>query len=299
MNGPQDWITTGSLIGATLAGAVACVAAVKRLRDAKTAPPDAEPHCTGAVRIERIAMLLATVLAAGVFLYRMTAVHRSWVPLQSHADGLSLLVALLGAVVIWSQWMRRLGGLALFMLPVMTLAALWAVCASWWTWRPFEIHDVWLTLHLLSVYIGALAVTAAAAAGALWLLVDRQLRAKDHAASRYRMLERLGSLEAIERTITLAATFGFILLTMGLVTGLVIVTDGNTKLGDGWWYSPKVLLAAIVWAIYALVMHVRFVPTFRGRRAAVLSIIGLILMLAVLGIAQALPSLPGALPGGG
>jgi ABC-type transport system involved in cytochrome c biogenesis permease subunit len=123
--------------------------------------------------------------------------------------------------------------------------------------------------------------------------VDRQLRARSHQAQRLHRLGALANLESIETGITRSATIGFVLITIGLITGLIIATGGPTRLGEGWWYSAKVLLAAAVWAIYALVMHVRFVPTFRGRRAAILSIVGLVLLIVVLGISQALPGLGG------
>jgi len=287
MTGPTDILTTTGMIGATALALGACGVAIKRV-------------CCAAGwerNVERVVVLLATLMTAGVFVYRMTVVHQEWAPLQSHVDGLALLAAMLGMVLVYVQWTKRLPGLDIFALPAMATITLWGFCASWWTMRWFETDSVWETTHLLSVFTGALGVTVAAAAGALWLYVDRQLRAKDHAADRLKRLGRLADIESIEQAITWAASAGFLLLTLALATGLIVVTDGENKLGPGWWYSPKVLLAAVVWAIFALVMHVRFVPTFRGRRAAILAIVGFVLMIAVLGIAQAIPD-PHASPPG-
>lgn len=279
MTGPQDWITTAGLIAATAAGAGATGAAIKRLCCAAGWEPAAQRDGT----------LIATLLCAAVFLYRALVVHQNWVPLQFHVDGLSLMAALLGFTMAYLHMTGRLPGVGLFALPLLTLLTLWGVCASWWTLKPFGIDSIWKSVHLLSVYMGSLAVTAAAAAGALWLYIDRQLRSKDHRAQRLRILGRLGDLESIEAAINVAATSGFVLLTIGLVTGLVIITADSAGLGGGWWHSPKVVLTAAVWIIFALVMHVRFVPTFRGRRAAILSIIGFVLILITMTIAQMLP----------
>ena len=279
MNGPQDWFTTAGLIAATISSIVACIAAAVRLL---RMPQRGRT-------LEIAAVITATVICGAVFMYRAFAVHQSWVPLQSHVDGLALLAGLVGMVVMWSYWTRRLQGLNVFLLPVMALVSLWGVCAGWWSWKPFDISSVWTSVHLFSVYIGTLSVAAAAAKGALWLYVDRQLRARTHQAQRLHRLGALANLESIEVGITRSATIGFVLLTIGLITGLIITTGGESRLGPGWWYSAKVVLAAGVWAIYALVMHVRFVPTFRGRRAAILSIVGLVLLIVVLGISQALP----------
>ena len=274
MSGPDDWITTTALAGATLTATAGAVAAFTRT--------------SGARRLERLAAVATAVLGAGVFCYRALAVHHQWSALPSHVDGLALLVALLAAAVVYLQWSGRLPGAGLFALPLLALLALWGVCASWWTLRLFEIGSVWQAVHRVSVYAGTVGLAAAAVAGGLWLYVDRQLRGRDHMAQRFAVLGRLGNLESIEQTITRSATLGFVLLTLGLLTGWVVVLAGPTRLGEGWWHSPKVILAAVVWVIFALVMHVRLVPVFRGRRAAVLSILGFVLLLGVMGLAQML-----------
>lgn len=276
---PPDWITTLGLIIATGSSAAAFAGALRRVREGDALGGWVSQALVG----------VATALSALLFVYRALVVHDGWVPLESHADGLLLLSALLGAAVLYLQWTRWAAGLGLFALPVLTLLLLWGVCASWWSLKLFSIRGVWEIVHLLSVYTGALGVAVAAAAGGLWLYIDRMLRAKDHRAERYRKLGRLGSLESIERVLTIAATVGFLLLTAGLATGVVVITDTDPADAAGWWYSPKVILAAAVWAIFALLMHLRYVPNFRGRRAAVLSIVGFVLLVAVFGIAQALP----------
>ena len=43
----------------------------------------------------------------------------------------------------------------------------------------------------------------------------------------------------------------------------------------------KVLLALSVWLVYALVLHSPINPAFRGRRAAMLSILGFVLTIGV------------------
>ena len=87
-----------------------------------------------------------------------------------------------------------------------------------------------------------------------------------------------------------AATLGFGLLSLGLIAGLIIITsnDGATRLGPGWWHSPKVLLSVAAWLLYALVLNVRHGTRFRGARAAWLSIAGLALLLTTLAIVTAM-----------
>jgi len=102
---------------------------------------------------------------------------------------------------------------------------------------------------------------------------------------------KLSSLERIEHVTYSSVTLGFALLTVGLVTGLVeILKHGRTNLGEHWYASPKVLLAFAVWVVYAIVLHAPINPSFRGRKAAILSVCGLVLTLGTLVAIQYVPS---------
>jgi ABC-type transport system involved in cytochrome c biogenesis permease subunit len=94
----------------------------------------------------------------------------------------------------------------------------------------------------------------------------------------------MGSLERLENLTHWAVSFGFALLTVGIVTGLgKIMKDGPaTKLGPHWITSPKVILAFAVWVVYAIALHTPITPAVRGRRSAMLSIVGFVLMIATL-----------------
>ena len=71
-------------------------------------------------------------------------------------------------------------------------------------------------------------------------------------------------------------------------------TANASALGPGWWHSPKIVLSAAAWLVYALVKNVRYATRFRGARAAWLSIAGLLLLLAAFGTVTALRDKPAA-----
>ncbi len=218
--------------------------------------------------------VLCTFGALGLFLYRWLIVNSQWQPLTAHVDGLLLIAVLLAGLILFLRSRAQVPGIAAFGLPVLTLVLAWAICASAWTFHPFPVGSVWLSLHLASVYVGTAMLAVAAMAGGLYLFAERRLRHKQAAPP-----PRLGSLEAIERVIIRTSTAGFGILTLGLLAGAVIyATEATTP---GWWYAPKIILAVIVWCIYAVVMNVRHTTRFRGARAAWLSILGLVLLLAV------------------
>ena len=101
-----------------------------------------------------------------------------------------------------------------------------------------------------------------------------------------------GSLERLEHYTRGSVTLGFALLTIGLITGLVEILkhDGAMRIGAQWYRSPTVLLTIGVWIIYAIVLHAPINPRFRGRRAAMLSIVGFVLMAGAIIAVQFTPT---------
>ena len=82
-----------------------------------------------------------------------------------------------------------------------------------------------------------------------------------------------------------AVTIGFALLTIGIITGFVqlIFQRQQTSIA-------KIVLTGAVWVIYALVLHSPINPSFRGRRTAMLSVLGFVLMIGTLVAVQFMPA---------
>jgi len=209
-----------------------------------------------------------------------------WQPIESHVDGLLLMATCHGAAVLFILSRRQLFGLSAFALPILTLFLAWAMCAAKWTYQPFNLetlHPVWMMLHLAGVYLGTLGAGVAAVAGAMYLYVQARLKHKTDLAA----MGRLASLETLEKLIVRAATVGFVLLSLGLVSGGVITLDGGPAVAG--WYAVKVVIAVVAWALYALLMNVRYSAAFRGTRAAWISILGFALLFVVYGVVVTLP----------
>jgi ABC-type uncharacterized transport system permease subunit len=187
---------------------------------------------------------------------------------------------LLALFVVYVQRHKPLVGLEWFVMPIVVLLLLAAAFFGSREFQPY-IGDTWSWVHRVSAYGGAVAFAIAAAAGAMYVIAVRRLRSKTPVAGGG---PQLGSLERLERLTMSSVTLGFALLTVGLITGLVeIVAEGKTT------YMTKIVLASSVWVVYAIVLHAPINPSFRGRKAAVLSVVGFALMVGTIVAVLVLP----------
>ena len=218
-------------------------------------------------------------VSLGVLLWHMlTRPAGGWLPLEDNFEAFIWLAVLLAGFVLYVQRTRPLGGLDWFVMPIVIILLIAAGVLG--KAKPQEyVGTTWYWIHLMTAFGGALAFAVACATGAMYLQANRRLRSKSLPGG-----PALGSLERLERITFTSVTLGFALLTIGLVTGLIRVlkTDGQTRLGEHWYASPKVMLAFSVWVVYAIVLHAPINPSFRGRKVAMLSIFGFALMIVTL-----------------
>ena len=64
---------------------------------------------------------------------------------------------------------------------------------------------------------------------------------------------------------------GFVLLTLGIITGAVWA---HSAWGRYWGWDPKETWSLITWFVYAALLHSLMIRGWRGKRLALLSIIG-------------------------
>lgn len=228
-------------------------------------------------------LYLGIVLGAGVLAWHSITRH-NWLPLGDNFGALVWLGLLLALFVAYTQRTRPLRGLDWFVMPIVVLLLIAA--AVFGRTEPQEyLGTTWYWLHLVASFGGVVAFAIGGAAGALYLVASRRLRAK-----RVTPGHNLGSLERIEHVTLVSVTLGFALLTIGLITGLVrALDDPNSRLGADWYAQPKVILAFIAWVVYAIVLHSPINPSFRGRKTAVLSVVGFVLIIGVVIAVQLMP----------
>lgn len=130
------------------------------------------------------------------------------------------------------------------------------------------IHPVHVSLVIFSY--AAFVVTFVCAV--MYLVQERELKAKHFGAA----FQRLPALNTCDEIGYRSLTVGFVLLTLGVVTGIIW---NNQRDGRYWHNDPKEVMALVTWLVYLFIMHYRLTAGWRGRRVAWLSIAGLIIVM--------------------
>jgi ABC-type uncharacterized transport system permease subunit len=228
--------------------------------------------------IARILLIAGIIACAGVIIWH-SFTRGTWVPIGDNFDALVWLATLLALFVLYLQRHRQLGSLDWYVMPIVLLLLVWAAIFGRTDYHSYHsaVRDTWAWVHRVTSYVGAVAFAIAAAAGAMYVTASRRLRDKRQIGPQFASLERLEHL-----TMT-AVTLGFALLTVGMITGgIQMMEDKHTS-------NTKIVLSAVVWVVYAIVLHAPINPSFRGRKVAVLSVVGFVLMLGTIVTVLLLP----------
>ena len=127
------------------------------------------------------------------------------------------------------------------------------------------LQSNWLTYHVLTCFLGYSAFAVSFVTSIVYLFKAKNIQAP------VKSTDVAPSLEAIDDIIYKTIAVGFLLLTVGIITGAVWA---NYAWGSYWSWDPKETWSLITWFIYAAFLHARLTRDWRGRRAALISIAG-------------------------
>ena len=165
------------------------------------------------------------------------------------------------------QFKFKLMVLGSFVAP---LAAFLMIASSIMPWLEVPIRPIyrslWLTIHILTAFIGNGLFVIAFAAAIMYLIQECQIK-KKRLGSFY---NRLPSLATLDKVNHYSLVYGFSFLTVGMITGSIYA---QYALGRYWQWDPKEVWSMITWLFYAALLHERLAVGWRGRRAAIMSIV--------------------------
>jgi ABC-type uncharacterized transport system permease subunit len=164
-------------------------------------------------------------------------------------------------------------GLAVVVAPAAFLGTVFAAFAATPPGAPDAGSPLWSHLHVLLASGGLALLGVAGAAGLLYLVHHRAI--KQHRAAPH---SALPSLESLDRANALGLALGFLLLSLGVVTGVLWVETREGRLWPGGLHANAALLA---WLAYAALVFARFAAGGSARFSALGSAAGFALLLVV------------------
>ncbi|ACN14993.1 CcmC2 [Desulforapulum autotrophicum HRM2] len=127
----------------------------------------------------------------------------------------------------------------------------------------------WLIAHVITCFLGYAGFAVAFGFSIMYLV-------KPENTQEGAFLSKLPALAVIDELTYQMVMFGFLFLTIGIITGAVWA---NSAWGTYWSWDPKETWSLITWLIYAVMLHLRMMRGWNGKQIAWVSILGFMAVL--------------------
>jgi ABC-type transport system involved in cytochrome c biogenesis permease subunit len=123
-----------------------------------------------------------------------------------------------------------------------------------------------LGFHVSAALLGYTAISLSAVYGFLYLMLYHEIK-----SSRFGVIySRLPNLEMLERMSSKAEVFGFIMLSVAIVVGIVWLPRAFEEFS---YWDPKLVGTIGIWVLYAISLAAKRALGWQGRRMMILSVI--------------------------
>jgi cytochrome c-type biogenesis protein CcsB len=237
-------------------------------------PVEGPPAGPGPERVEqfgRIGLALTIIgfllSVAGVLLRGLAAGRAPWGNMFEFTISAMVFVVAAYLIMVWRAGVRWLG------LPVTLLAAIGnglAVTVFYVAVAPLvpALHSVWFIIHIVAAAISGAAFNIGGLLSIMYLIRQRA-EERDTVRGYVAMLPTARRLDVLAYRFL---AFAFPLWTFTVAAGAIWA---EYAWGRYWGWDPKETWALVTWVIYAGYLHARSTAGWRGRRAAVIALIGL------------------------
>lgn len=221
-------------------------------------------------RTDRLYPAALATFRVAVVLHAVALVEMSMaygrLPLDNFFGTLLLCAFLIALVFLMVEWRYKFTSTAVALFPlvfVMTLVSSLQQPSAAWT--DVHVRDVWLIVHIVFILAGYAALLLTAVASVFYLTQERRLKSKRAG----KFLEKLPPLATLDNLISVSMGLGFILLTVGVVFAVTWAFMN----GSDWITHPSIQLSFATWGLCLVMIFLRTTAGWRGRRAAVLSLV--------------------------
>ncbi len=224
-------------------------------------------------RIQQVSFgLAATAVGGHLISVILTGIGMNGMPIHNLVQSFSMAALAVGGMFLYFQVRLNLKILGLFATGLVSVLMLAAVCIPNTPVGPDKIlKGFWFFSHIFFIFTGEAALGLACGAGILYLIQEQGIKGKTPGF----FFKRLPSLDFLDRVFYTCITTGFALLTFGLVTGFIYA---KFVWGRFWSWDVKEVFSVGAWLVYAALLHLRLYAGWQGRKSAIMSIVGFIIL---------------------
>jgi cytochrome c-type biogenesis protein CcsB len=224
------------------------------------------------------ASLAFWITVGGFAAHTLSIMHRAifsrFFPLATLFDALSFFAWFIVAIYLVIRYRDPSPIFGSIAVPVAAVLMLFDSALSYQVGQPLVpvLRSWWLPIHVTLAVAGNAVFALMAIGGLMYLFQERLIKTK-RLGRFHKLLPSLDMLDNINRS---GLLLGFFLLTLGMISGALWA---GSAWGSYWSWDPKETWSLITWCAYAAMVHQRVALGWRGKRAAVLAIIGFCLVL--------------------
>ena len=135
------------------------------------------------------------------------------------------------------------------------------------------LQSYWLHAHVATCFLGYASFAAACGISIIYLLKERGEKRGDNNPNGF--LAAFPGTKILDEVNYKIIAVGFPFLTIGIITGAYWA---NYAWGTYWSWDPKETWSLITWLVYAAFLHARLTYGWMGKRTAILSVAGFIMV---------------------
>lgn len=219
-----------------------------------------------------VILIVAFISQGGAIIIRWIESYRmGWghVPLTNFYESLIFFSFVLGLIYILFRFWGRLKFLGAFMTPPILLTLAYASLSPEIERgiKPLipALQSNWLTVHVVTCFLSYAIFAFSFVISILYILQ------KDGGKGSDKKTGILPPKNTLDELTYRGILVGMPLLTIGIITGSAWA---HYAWGSYWSWDPKETWSLITWIIYAAFLHMRLIKGWRGRKTAILSIVG-------------------------
>jgi ABC-type uncharacterized transport system permease subunit len=191
-------------------------------------------------------------------------------PITSLFEIMTLLAACIGTAYLYLEFRTRVHNTGLFIL---SLALVFQTISSLFIRDllviPEYLHSLLLGFHVSTAIMGYTALSISAVYGLLYLMLYHEIK-----SSRFGIVySRLPNLEMLESMSHRSEIFGFVMLTIAILVGVVWLP---IVFKDISYLDPKLIGTIAIWFLYAVALMAKRRSGWQGRKTMIVSLVGFV-----------------------